>query len=104
MAPLPGWVIGTMAAVLASPALLFSYLIRGKVNIGCTQTWWFFIFIITVFLACIVLFGTFNYGGLKWLFYILGLFDVVSGLVLLWFILGREKKEQESGERDDLKV
>ena len=92
--------LGIMAVVLMSPGAIFAYLLRGKVNIGCSQTTWFFVFLISIFLFCIVTVGDFNYAGYKWAYIIMGATDVVLGLLLLWRILGRAEKA-EKGDDDE---
>ena len=104
--PLPGWALAVMAGVLLSPAGIFAYLLKGRVNIGCSQTLWFFVFIISVLLFCIVVLGDFQYDGWKWAYIILGAWDLVLGLLLLWRILGRQEAQEygKAGDEEDGKA
>ena len=72
---LPVWALGMVAGILLSPACIFGYLLTGRVKIGCSQTTWFFVFIIAILLFCIIVLGDFQYAGYKWAYIALGALD-----------------------------
>ena len=98
---LPVWALGMVAGILLSPACIFGYLLTGRVRIGCSQTTWFFVFIIAILLFCIIVLGDFQYAGYKWAYIALGALDLVLGLLLLWRILGRQERIEGGEDEDD---
>ena len=98
---LPVWALGMVAGILLSPALIFGYLLSGRVKIGCSQTTWFFVFIISILLFCIIVLGDFQYAGYKWAYVALGATDLGLGLLLLWRILGRQERIEGGGEDEE---